>query len=147
MLDGPYRRRQRRDPLATIIFWTLLVFGVLVALAYAPRVFAQDDVRLGPPQAGQWNVRASWPPEPDMAEVCFYVPATGAELGCGDTPVADPGSPTGQSVSRLVTVAAPSPPADVCIRAYARDTAGNRSVDSANCAIADFVAPAAPEVL
>lgn len=116
-------------------------------LLFAYPAYAQDDVRLGPPQAGQWSVKASWPPEPDMASVCFFRADTSEELGCETTPVADASSPTGQSVSRVVTVTAPVPPAEVCIRAYALDDVGNRSVDSPNCAIADFVGPSAPEIL
>ncbi len=126
----------------------LLTCSLLALALLLPGVaLGQSDVDLGAPVAGQWNVKASWDSADDYASVCFKRADTGEELGCTSSSVANVSSPTGELVTLLVTVTAPVPPSDVCIRAYALDDVGNQSADSSNCAIADFVAPGAPEIL
>ena len=122
-------------------FWIILIGLALVAALPAK---AQDIPLI--PSAGVYTLRASWPAGPDLARVCFFREDDLSVLGCVTTPVADAASPTGQSVT-LTDITIVNPGTDVVIRAYAEDTAGNRSVDSPNRAIADFTAPASPEML
>lgn len=131
-----------------LIFSLFLLFGAAPGLAHAQ---ARPDIPLGPPVAGQWLIKASWTTSADPSlnnvAVCFKRVDTSEELGCASSPFPEPSSHTGEAVELLVTVVAPDPPADVCIRAYSVDAVGNKSFLSQNCAIADFTRPEPPEIL